>query len=107
MAQENLRRGQDFWDRREVGSENLYKAWRAYRESWLTLEALEGVKPTEYAVAREKTREAQETFDRRCSDLLLEAQNGHDWEWMDRARSKLEHGELRCSDTDIPPEFSR
>ncbi len=90
-AQENMRRGQDFWDRRQVGAENLYKAWRAFRESWLTLESLEGSKPMEYTVSRDKMREAQVSLDRLCSQLLLEAQSAYNNKQWDAARSTLEH----------------
>jgi len=90
-AQENMRRGQDFWDRRQVGAENLYKAWRAFRESWLTLESLEGSKPMEYTVSRDKMREAQVSLDRLCSQLLLEAQSAYNNKQYEAARSTLEH----------------
>ncbi|MBL8955345.1 MAG: FHA domain-containing protein [Myxococcaceae bacterium] len=90
-AQDNMRRGQDFWDRRQVGAENLYKAWRAFRESWLTLESLEGSKPIEYTVSRDKMREAQVSLDRLCSQLLLEAQSAYNNKQYEAARSTLEH----------------
>lgn len=90
-AQENMRRGQDFWDRRSVGAENLYKAWRSFRESWLMLESVEGQKPMEYTVSRDKMREAQTTLDRLCSQLLLEAQSAYNQKQFEAARSTLEH----------------
>lgn len=90
-AQENMRRGQDFWDRRSVGAENLYKAWRSFRESWLVLESVEGAKPMEYTVSRDKMREAQQSLDRLCSQLLLEAQSAYNQKQFEAARSTLEH----------------
>ena len=90
-AQENMRRGQDFWDRRQVGAENLYKAWRSFRESWLVLESVEGAKPMEYTISRDKMREAQQSLDRLCSQLLLEAQSAYNQKQFEAARSTLEH----------------
>lgn len=90
-AQDNMRRGQDFWDRRQVGAENLYKAWRSFREAWLMLESVEGQKPMEYTVSRDKMREAQQSLDRLCSQLLLEAQSAYNQKQFEAARSTLEH----------------
>ncbi|MBK7860912.1 MAG: FHA domain-containing protein [Archangiaceae bacterium] len=90
-AQDSMRRAQDFWDRREVGAENQYKAWRAFRDSWLVLESIEGTKPEAYIIAREKTREAQASLDRLCSKLLLEAQSAYNQKQFENARSTLEH----------------
>jgi hypothetical protein len=91
LAQDNLRRGQDFWDRRTIGAENLYKAWRSFRDSWLTLESVEGSKPMEYVVSRDKMRESQQELDRRCSQLLLEAQGAFNQKQYENARMTLEH----------------
>jgi hypothetical protein len=91
LAQENSRRGQDFWDRRSIGAENLYKAWRSFRDAWLTLESIEGTKPLEYVVARNRMHDSQQELDKRCSQLLLEAQSAYNQKRFDEARMTLEH----------------
>jgi hypothetical protein len=91
LAQEHLSRGQELWDRRVIGAENLYGAWRAFREAWLTLEALEGPHPLELTLAYDKMREAQLALDRKCSQLLLEAQSAYNQKQFEAARMTLEH----------------
>jgi pSer/pThr/pTyr-binding forkhead associated (FHA) protein len=91
LAQENLRRGQEFWERRTIGAENLYKAWRSFRDCWLTLESVDGSKPMEYIVSRDKMRESQQELDKTCSKLLLEATTGLNQHRYDEARMTLEH----------------
>jgi hypothetical protein len=90
-AQESMRRGQDLQGEHYVGAGRLYQGWRAYREAWLTLESIEGRKPMEYTIARDKMREAQSQLDKVCSKLLLEAQQNYNAKNFEAARSTLEH----------------
>lgn len=90
-ANKAFQRGQFFYDRREVGAENRYMAWKMFREAWLTLEAHPEPKPELYLLARDKVKEAQQELDRTCAKLLLEEEsyfNQRDW---NGARSTLDH----------------
>lgn len=74
-----------------IAADNTYKAWRAFRDAWLKLESLEGQKPPEYQMARERVRVAQAELDKLCAKLLLEANTEYNQKQFQAARSTLEH----------------
>jgi pSer/pThr/pTyr-binding forkhead associated (FHA) protein len=70
---EDLTRATAFFDQRDIGPENLFKAWKGYRDAWLKLESLPGAKPNElYVQARAQQRETAALLDKRCSAVQLE-----------------------------------
>lgn len=69
-AADALRKGDELYGRAGIGARNLYEAWRAYRDAWLRLFALDE-KPEEFAAAERKLRESQSKLDASCSKLLL------------------------------------
>ncbi|MBL8920273.1 MAG: FHA domain-containing protein [Myxococcaceae bacterium] len=73
-ANERYKRGEQKWDQRDIGASNRWEAYKAFREAWLTYEALD---PAErgpvYQLARDKMNEARRELDLQCNKLLLQA----------------------------------
>jgi len=90
-ANNKFKKAQEMFERRDVGASNRWEAYRSYREAWLMLEAHPDPKPSTYALAREKMKEAQGELDRQCSKLLLGAQGAYNQRQFDAARTELEH----------------
>ena len=90
-ANDSFQRGQLDFQRRDIGAENRFLAWKEFRKAWLMLEAAPDPKPELYMLARDKMKDAQKELDMKCSQLMLEVEgyyNQHDW---DAARSTLDH----------------
>ncbi len=90
-ANNKFKKAQEMFERRDVGASNRWEAYRSFREAWLMLEAHPDPKPSTYALAREKMKEAQGELDRQCSKLLLGAQGAYNQRQFDAARIELEH----------------
>jgi hypothetical protein len=89
-ADELALQGQSFFTLREVGPDNLFKAWKAYRQAWLTLAALpESLRPELYAFSAEQARALGRELDQRCSLLILEAQRQLQLKDPERAQQTL------------------
>ncbi|MFB1481527.1 hypothetical protein [Corallococcus sp. RDP092CA] len=72
-ARELARSGAHFYELKDVGAENLFKAWREYRAAWITLEALDE-KPDLYEDVRERIAQISMELDHRCSQLMMQFQ---------------------------------
>jgi pSer/pThr/pTyr-binding forkhead associated (FHA) protein len=90
-ARDAYQRGQLAYERREVGAESRYMAWRDFREAWLKLEAYPDPKPELYRLARERMRESQVELDHTCKKLLLEATAAYEQHQYSTARNTLEY----------------
>jgi len=90
-AHRAFERAQALFERRDVGAENRYLAWKTFRESWLMLEAHPEPKPELYLLAREKVKESQAELDRTCAKLLLEEESAFNQKDWNGARSTLDH----------------
>lgn len=90
LAVEAFKRGLVYFERKDVGAENRYRAWREFRTAWLFLESYPEPRPEQYALARERMRDAQQELDRQCSKLLLEARTDYNQRRYDAARVVLE-----------------
>ncbi len=90
-ANNKFKKGQEMFERRDVGAPNRWEAYKSYREAWLMLEAHSDPKPPTYQLAREKMKEAQGEMDRQCSKLLLGAQGAYNQHQFEAARTELEH----------------
>lgn len=102
QAQSAFRRGQQNLERKDIGAENRYQAWRDFRTAWLTLEGHPDPKPDLYAYSRDKMREAQDELDKKCAQLMLEFQGyaaQYDWK---SARDTLDHVKEFFPGTDQP-----
>jgi hypothetical protein len=80
------RQGQALLEQRDIGTDNLFRAWRSYRLSWLTMEALEE-KPELYRRVREQLDRIRRELDRRCAEMMLTAQKALEL----RKRPKAKH----------------
>ncbi|MGE6762193.1 FHA domain-containing protein [Corallococcus interemptor] len=72
-ARESVRAGARFYELKDVGAENLFKAWREYRAAWITLEALDE-KPELYDDVRERIAQISTELDHRCGQLMMQFQ---------------------------------
>lgn len=90
-ANNKFKKAQEMFERRDVGAGNRWEAFRSYRDAWLMLEGHSDPKPSTYALAREKVKEAQIELDRQCSKLLLGAQGSYNQRQFDAARIELDH----------------
>nr|WP_255428436.1 FHA domain-containing protein [Corallococcus sp. AB038B] len=72
-AREAATAGARFYELKDVGAENLFKAWREYRAAWITLEALDD-KPELYEDVRERIAQISMELDHRCSQLMMQFQ---------------------------------
>ncbi|MBI3181503.1 MAG: FHA domain-containing protein [Myxococcales bacterium] len=90
-AQMTFERAVVTFERRDVGAGNRYEAWKDFRTTWLMLEAYPEPKPELYILARDKVKEAQQELDRKCAQLMLEAEGGYNQKQFEAARATLEH----------------
>ncbi|WP_244227589.1 FHA domain-containing protein [Corallococcus aberystwythensis] len=72
-ARESAKTGARFYELKDVGAENLFKAWREYRAAWITLEALDD-KPELYDDVRERIAQISTELDHRCGQLMMQFQ---------------------------------
>jgi hypothetical protein len=73
-VKEDLDRAQKFFDTRDIGPDNLFKAWKGYRDAWLKLESLPGRPNDLYVVARAQQAEARRLMDKKCKTLQIDVQ---------------------------------
>jgi pSer/pThr/pTyr-binding forkhead associated (FHA) protein len=73
-VKEDLERAQKFFDTRDIGPDNLFKAWKGYRDAWLKLESLPGRPNDLYVVARAQQAEARRLMDKKCKTLQIDVQ---------------------------------
>lgn len=71
-ARATVERAKKAYDLREVGPENLFKAWKQYRQAWLLLESLSDRPPELYDFVRQQLKAIVPEMDKRCANLLLE-----------------------------------
>nr|WP_246357733.1 FHA domain-containing protein [Pyxidicoccus fallax] len=78
-----------FHETKDVGAENLFKAWRQYRFAWLTLEALDE-KPGLYQDVRYQLGQVTAELDHKCSQLMLDFQRAVQFRNAKKARAALQ-----------------
>ncbi|MDY7229441.1 FHA domain-containing protein [Hyalangium rubrum] len=87
-AREQATAGERFYEQKDVGSENLFKAWKNYRSAWLTLEALED-KPDLYNDVRFALQQTSAELDQQCRKLMLDFQRSLQFRDGDKARATV------------------
>jgi pSer/pThr/pTyr-binding forkhead associated (FHA) protein len=88
-VKEDLERSQGFFEKRDIGPENLFKAWKGYREAWLKMESMTVGRPDElYIVARSQQREVLQLLDKRCNLMLLDYQKAMSSKRPDKKRAR-------------------
>jgi len=90
-ANDSYRRGRKNVETQAVGARNRYEAWRAFRESWLMLEAHPEPRPDLYFEAQERMKAAQQELDRTCAKLLLEVEGYYNQGNYKAASATLDH----------------
>ncbi len=89
LAGTDATKAKEYYDLRDVGPDNLFKAWKSYRNAWLTLEGLD-VKPELYDYVRAQMRLVAPELDRKCRLMMLEAQRAIELKKYKRARQVLD-----------------
>ncbi|MFP2934691.1 FHA domain-containing protein, partial [Pyxidicoccus sp. 3LG] len=80
--------GARFYESRDIGAENLFKAWQQYRFAWITLEALDE-KPELYQDVRFQLGQVAAELDHKCSQLMLDFQRSVQYRNARKARAAL------------------
>jgi hypothetical protein len=84
LARKQATTGQRFYEQKDVGSENLFNAWKNYRSAWITLEALEN-KPDLYNDVRFQMQQTGAELDQQCRKLMLDFQRNLQFRDGDKA----------------------
>jgi len=84
LARKQATAGERFYKQKDVGSENLFKAWKSFRSAWLTLEALEQ-KPDLYNDVRFSVQQTGAELDQQCRKLMLDFQRSLQFRDGDKA----------------------
>jgi hypothetical protein len=72
-ARADSEQAKHLYDLRGVGSDNLFRAWKLYRDAWLTMEAMDE-KPEEYEHVRQRLKVIAGELEHQCRMLIMEAQ---------------------------------
>ncbi|AKQ65336.1 Adenylate cyclase [Myxococcus hansupus] len=88
-ARQYVTAGARFYESRDVGAENLFKAWQQYRFAWVTLEALD-TKPDIYQDVRFQLAQVSGELDHKCSQLMLDFQRSVQYRNARTARAALQ-----------------
>lgn len=90
-ANERFKRGEQKWEQRDIGSANRWEAYKAFREAWLTYEALD---PEDrgpiYQLAHDRMAEARRELDLQCNKLLMQARGEFSQGKYDAASATLD-----------------
>lgn len=73
-AKEDLDKAARRYEDREVGSMNLFRSWKLYRDAWLLLEATPDRPQELLETARTRMREVRPELDRKCAAMLVDFQ---------------------------------
>jgi FHA domain-containing protein len=87
-ARNAVAKARSFYERKDVGSENLSLAWENYRSAWITLEALDE-KPDLYQDVRFMLGQVSVELDQKCGQLLLDFQRNIQFKDRKRAAQVL------------------
>jgi pSer/pThr/pTyr-binding forkhead associated (FHA) protein len=87
-VKEDFDRSQKFYDQRDIGPDNLFKAWKGYRDAWLKMESMTNRPDELYIVARQQQREIAQMLDKRCSMMVLDFQKAMNAKKPDRKRGR-------------------
>jgi hypothetical protein len=87
-ARDYVTRGRAFYEQREVGAPNLFRAWDNFRSAWITLEALDD-KPELYQDVRYMLGQVAVDLDHKCGQLMLEFKRNIQFKDRKRAAAVL------------------
>jgi hypothetical protein len=89
LARKQATTAERFYEQKDVGSENLFKAWKHYRSAWLTLEAME-LRPDLYNDVRFQLQQTGAELDQQCRRLMLDFQRNVQFRDGDKAVATLQ-----------------
>ena len=87
-AQEDIDRANLLAQRRDIGAENLFTAWKTYREAWLLLEATPKHSVELEKMARTRMRELRPELDRKCNAMFIEVKKALNQKTEDLTRAR-------------------
>lgn len=70
-AADEIEKASKAYEMREVGAENLFRAWKTFREAWLLLEATPDAPPELLTLSRTRMREIRPELDRKCNAMIV------------------------------------
>ncbi|WNG35995.1 FHA domain-containing protein [Archangium violaceum] len=82
-------KARNFYERKDIGAENLTLAWENYRSAWITLEALDE-KPDLYQDVRHMLGQVAVDLDHKCGQLMLDFQRNIQFKDRKRAARVLD-----------------
>jgi pSer/pThr/pTyr-binding forkhead associated (FHA) protein len=89
-ARDLARQAGQLYDQRDTGTENIFRAWKAYRLSWQVLLVVpEEQRGTLFDQTRRKAAELGQELDRQCGALMLEAKKQMELKNPERAKEIL------------------
>jgi len=78
------------WEtQKSVAPENAFRAWKSYRQAWLTLEALD-VRPTLHGEVKDRMDALRRELDQSCSGLMVRAHRAMELRETGEAREALQ-----------------
>jgi pSer/pThr/pTyr-binding forkhead associated (FHA) protein len=90
-AAERFKRGEQKWEQRDIGASNRWEAYKGFRESWLTYEALDpDQRGPIYQLAHDRMVDARRELDNQCNKLLLQARGEFNQGKYDSATATLD-----------------
>ncbi|MFZ5471722.1 MAG: FHA domain-containing protein [Myxococcota bacterium] len=89
LAKAEAEKARGFYDQKNVGADNLFKAWKTYRNAWLMLEGLKE-RPELYGLVRAQMKQVVPELDAKCGGLMLEAQRQLEFKNRKKARERLD-----------------
>jgi pSer/pThr/pTyr-binding forkhead associated (FHA) protein len=87
-ARDYVARARAFYEQREVGAPNLFRAWDNFRSAWITLEALDD-KPELYQDVRYMLGQVAVDLDHKCGQLMLDFKRNIQFKDRKRAAAVL------------------
>jgi hypothetical protein len=100
-ARELARQAGQLYEQRAVGTDNVFRSWKAYRLAWQVLLAVpEDQRTTLFEQTRRKASDLAQELDRQCGALLLEAKKQLELKNPERAKELLDSVGLFFPDTE-------
>lgn len=88
-AREAIARADVLYERRHIGAENLFLAWKTYREAWLSLESTRERPEDLHQAAFTRMMQLRPELDRQCNSLLVPLRAAYESGSFDAKRVKV------------------
>lgn len=87
-AKDAIARAEKLYERRAIGAENLFLAWKTYREAWLSLESTPERPQQLHTIARTRMREIRPELDALCNSMLVPLRAAYEQQSYDARKIK-------------------